>query len=92
MRDVLTILCARGPQKVHAFLLDPLKGHFFREISRHEDKLTCQAAYFRHYSQSHPELLRRPDDLAEVLGACFIHPTADIHPSALVSLSSVVTV
>jgi len=85
MRDVLMILCARGPQKVFAFVLDPMKGHFYKEISRHEDKLTCQNTYFTHYSQACPALLKRPDELEEdqVLGHCFIHPTADVHPTAI---------
>jgi len=41
MRDVLMLMCARGPLKAFAFVIDPKKDHFFREINRHEDKLTC---------------------------------------------------
>lgn len=41
MRDVFMILCSRGPQKAHAFIIDPTTGQFFRDITRHEDKLTC---------------------------------------------------
>ena len=85
MRDLLSIVCSRGPQKAFTYVLDA--KHFFREITRHEDKLTCQNAYFKHYAEMCPELLKKPDDLAEeqVIGQCFVHPTADIHPSAVVS-------
>jgi hypothetical protein len=46
MRDILMFLMARGKQKAFAFVIDPKKGQFFREILRHEDKLTCQNIYF----------------------------------------------
>ena len=87
MRDVIMLMCSRGPQKVFAYVIDPKKGEFFKEITRHEDKLTCQNIYFQYYSKICPELLQRPDDILEeqVLGHCFIHPTADIHPTAVVS-------
>ena len=78
-------LQARGRQKAFAYIIDTEKGEFYKDISRHEDKLTCQNAYFQHYSKSLPELLLKPDDLVEgqVLGHCFIHPTAEIHPTAM---------
>jgi len=41
MRDVIMLMCSRGPQKVFAYVIDPKKGEFFKEITRHEDKLTC---------------------------------------------------
>lgn len=65
MRDLIMILCARGPQKVFTFIIDPMKGHFFKEISRHEDKLTCQNIYFQHYAANCPQLLKRPDELED---------------------------
>ena len=34
-------LLARGPQKAYAYVIEPKKGQFFKEILRHEDKLTC---------------------------------------------------
>lgn len=85
MRDLIMLLCARGQEKVFSFVIDPKKGHFFSEVNRHEDKLTCQNEYFKYYSRICPELLQKPDDIIEeqVLGHCFIHPTADIHPTAV---------
>jgi hypothetical protein len=72
-------------------VIEPKKGEFFKEILRHEDKLTCQNIYFSHYSKLYPELLLKTDDLMEgqVLGHCFIHPTADIHPTAVVILINI---
>lgn len=60
---------------------------FVREISRHEDKLISQNIYFQHYQQVQPELLMNTDDLLpeQIIGNVFIHPSAEIHPTAIVS-------
>ena len=77
-------MCSSG-KKAFVFEIDWTKD-FVKEITRHEEKLTCQNIYFQHYAKLHPELLLQPDDMSEgqVLGHCFIHPTADIHHTAIV--------
>ena len=83
IKDILMPMCNR--KKAFVYLIDRSKD-FVKDIDRHEDKLACQNIYFQHYSSKCPELLLEPDDLLpeQKIGHLCIHPTADIHPTAVV--------
>jgi hypothetical protein len=54
IKDIFMPMC--GKRKAFIFEIDRTKD-FFKEILRHEDKLSCQNLYFQHYSKVAPELL-----------------------------------
>ena len=85
IKDLLMPMC--GQKKAFVYEIDQTKD-FYKEIVRHEDKLNCQNLYFKHYSKTSPELLYGDEEeqIEEVarIGICYIHPTADIHPEAVV--------
>jgi len=84
VKDLLMPMC--GQRKAFVYEIDRSRD-FFKEIVRHEDKLYCQSLYFKHYNGTAPELIygEDADDVARI-GMCYIHPTADIHPEAVVSI------
>lgn len=51
-----------GKKKAFVYEIDKEKD-FIKDISKHEDKLTCQNTYFTHYSKFGQSLLLEPDDL-----------------------------
>lgn len=87
MKDLLTPMC--GKRKAFVYVIDKEKD-FIRDIQRHEDKLLCQNIYFSHYHKIGEELMLEPDDLLpeQKIGHVFVHPTADIHHTAIVKVIS----
>ncbi|CDW73894.1 adp-glucose pyrophosphorylase family protein [Stylonychia lemnae] len=83
VKELFMALC--GKKKAYIYEIDKSKD-FIQEIIRHEDKLSCQNMYFLHYSKACPQMLQGPNEYVKIqtIGICFIHPTAEIHPGALI--------
>jgi hypothetical protein len=59
IKDLIMPMC--NHKKAFVYEIDPTKD-FFREIHRHEDKLSCQNLYFKHYSKTNPEMILGDDE------------------------------
>eukprot|EP00347_Sterkiella_histriomuscorum_P012773 403367277 len=84
MKDLFMPMCSK--KKIFIFEMDKTK-EFFKQLNRHEEKLSCQNMYFQHYKKVCPSLIDENSEHyleVQTIGNCYIHPTAEIHPEAVI--------
>jgi len=84
-KDLMIPLCAR--QKAFVYEID-WHVDFFKDVVSHSDRLDCSSIYLKHYAKIDPEMLKVPDDFeaSQRTGYVFVHPTAEIDPTAHVRM------